>query len=95
MPRPRRPSEGRGPPGGVFPIGIFGRPPACSTRGDYLQQVLSELPGLFAALELDESETPPVAYRQETDRNSGRGHCADRFGFVTSPADPGVTGDYI
>ena len=50
---------------------------------------------LFAALEMDESETPPVAYRQETDPKSGRVHNASRFGFVAFPAEPEVTGRYV
>jgi hypothetical protein len=50
---------------------------------------------LFAALEMDESETPPVAYRQESDPKSGRVHNTDRFGFVAFPAEPGVTGRFV
>jgi hypothetical protein len=50
---------------------------------------------LFAALEMDESETPPVAYRQDTDHKSGMVHNDAKFGFVAFPAEPDVTGRYI
>ncbi len=43
---------------------------------------------LFKALILDRSETPPVAYQQETDKRSGNVHHPMKFGFVAFPADP-------
>jgi hypothetical protein len=42
----------------------------------------------FAALLFDDSETPPEAYRQDTDRKSGKVHHLSKFGFVAFPADP-------
>jgi hypothetical protein len=41
----------------------------------------------FLALDVDESVTPPQAYRQATDATSGRVHHRDRFGFIAVPAD--------
>jgi hypothetical protein len=42
---------------------------------------------LFKAMILDRSETPPVSYRQQTDKTSGQVHHPSRFGFVAFPAD--------
>ena len=42
----------------------------------------------FAALHSDDSETPPEAYRQETDKKSGKVHHLSKYGFVAFPADP-------
>jgi hypothetical protein len=50
---------------------------------------------LFAALEMDASETPAVEYRQETDKKSGKVHNSAKFGFVAFPAEPDVTGRYV
>jgi hypothetical protein len=49
----------------------------------------------FRVLDADGSEVPPVPYRQETDRKSGKVHNESKFGFVAYPAEPGVTGDDI
>ena len=50
---------------------------------------------LFAALEMDDSETPPVPYREDTDKQSGKVHNFARFGFVAFPAEQGMTGRHI
>jgi hypothetical protein len=46
----------------------------------------------FKALRLDKGETPPVAYRQDTDKTSGKVHHLTKFGFVAWPAEWGLTG---
>jgi|SRR5579862_3242086 len=46
----------------------------------------------FKALRMDKGETPPVAYRQDTDKTSGKVHHLTKFGFVAWPAEQGVTG---
>jgi len=47
----------------------------------------------FVAMEFDESETPPVEYRQITDLRSGAVHHPSRFGICAYPAEYGVTGN--
>jgi hypothetical protein len=49
----------------------------------------------FKALRMDNSEKPPVAYRQDTDKGSGKVHHLQKFGFVAWPAEWGVTGTSI
>jgi hypothetical protein len=49
----------------------------------------------FKALKQDDSETPPVEYRQDTDQKSGKVHNLDRFGFVAFPAGGLATGKRI
>jgi len=46
----------------------------------------------FKVLIADNFETPPVAYRQETDKTSGKVHHLTKFGFVAIPADRGTSG---
>jgi hypothetical protein len=46
----------------------------------------------FVAMELDDSETPPVELRQDTDRRSGKTHHPSRFAFCAYPAQYRVTG---
>jgi type II secretory pathway pseudopilin PulG len=48
----------------------------------------------FKALRMDNGETPPVAYRQDTDPTSGKVHHLTKFGFVAWPAEWDVTGDF-
>jgi hypothetical protein len=48
----------------------------------------------YKALLRDASETPPLEYRQDTDKKSGPVHNRERFGFVAYPADPWKTGKY-
>jgi hypothetical protein len=42
----------------------------------------------FLALDVDESETPPESYRQDTDKKSGKVHHLSKFGFCAYPAGP-------
>ncbi len=41
----------------------------------------------FRALQQDDSETPPVVYRQVTDKTSGEVHNLERFGFIAYPVE--------
>jgi len=50
---------------------------------------------LFRVLVADDSETPPEAYRQDTDKSAGKVHHRNKFGVVAYPAQPGVTGNYV
>jgi len=47
---------------------------------------------LIVAMEFDDSESPPVDYRIETDKTAGKVHHPSRFGFCAYPAEYGVTG---
>jgi len=49
----------------------------------------------FKVLRMDQSETPPVVYAQDTDKTSGKVHHEERFGFCAYPAEPGVTGNEV
>jgi hypothetical protein len=48
----------------------------------------------FKALQQDDSVSPPDAYRQETDKTSGKVHHRIRFGFVAIPAEIDKSGKY-
>jgi hypothetical protein len=52
--------------------------------------------GLDPSLEdMDGNPLPPVSYRQDTDKKSGKVHSLSNFGFVAFPATPGETGKYF
>ncbi|HUR39419.1 MAG TPA: DUF2950 family protein [Planctomycetota bacterium] len=49
----------------------------------------------FRALQQDDSETPPAAYRQVTDKKSGAVHNLERFGFIAYPAEGFTAGKFF
>lgn len=49
----------------------------------------------YVALDVDDSVSPPLPYRQTTDPVSGRVHHLSRFGFMAIPARPGLTANAV
>jgi hypothetical protein len=49
----------------------------------------------FVALELDDSANPPEAYRQITDKSSGKVHHLKKFAFLAYPVEAGKPGRYL
>jgi len=82
---------------GLLPFGLISQSlaGADATRSNEQDRVTPFAGYLFAALEMDDSETPPVPYREDTDHKSGKVHNSAKFGFVAFPAKEGVTGRYI
>jgi hypothetical protein len=83
---------------GLYKLGLIPRELAEADIAPLVPLVPQPVPykgHYFRALIADHSETPPVVYRQETDKTSGKVHHLYRFGFLAYPAEPGVSGNYM
>ena len=83
---------------GLFRYGLIERSVAEADAHPLVPLVPRPIPKdgyYFVALDRDEPMNPPVEYRQETDKKSGKVHNRSKFGFCAYPAEPGVTGNFI
>jgi len=83
---------------GLFRVGLIDRSIAEADARPLIPLGLKPVPHngyFFAALDLDESETPPEPLWTETDKHSGKVHHSRKFAFVAYPSEPGVTGNYM
>jgi hypothetical protein len=83
---------------GLYQFGLIDRATAEADAHPLVPLVPKPIPKdgyLFVALDMDDSERPPQAYRQVTDNKSGKVHHLTKFGFCAYPEKPGLTGNYI
>jgi hypothetical protein len=74
---------------GLFKYGMISREIAEADAAPLVPLVPQPIPYhgyYFKALVADDSVSPPIVYRQVTDKKSGAVHNPDRFGFVAYPA---------
>ena len=75
---------------GLYAYGLIPRELAEADAAPLLPLVPQPIPYhgyYFKALQQDDSETPPIVYRQTTDPKSGAVHNLECFGFVAFPTE--------